>query len=117
MTGDPTTGVTNTDDFLIRMAKGCIQLSSRPRISNTVNQVPVSHVARVVVASALSPPKKELAVAQVTSHPRLTFSQYLAMLEAYGWSVPEVEYAVWKQKLEEYAAGQGEGDGREQHAL
>ncbi|PVH83832.1 L-aminoadipate-semialdehyde dehydrogenase-like protein large subunit [Cadophora sp. DSE1049] len=117
VTGDPTSGVTNTDDFLIRMAKGCIQLSCRPRISNTVNQVPVSHVARVVVASALSPPKKELAVAQVTSHPRLTFSQYLAMLESYGWSVPEVEYEVWKGKLEDYAVGQGEGDGREQHAL
>jgi L-aminoadipate-semialdehyde dehydrogenase len=27
VTGDKTSGVTNTDDFLIRMAKGCIQLS------------------------------------------------------------------------------------------
>ncbi|KAL2073581.1 hypothetical protein VTL71DRAFT_10907 [Oculimacula yallundae] len=113
VTGDPHSGVTNTDDFLIRMAKGCVQLSCRPNISNTVNQVPVSHVARVVVAAALSPPKKELAVAQVTSHPRLTFSQYLATLETYGYEVPEVEYPVWKSKLEEYAAAEG----KEQHAL
>ncbi|KAA8574572.1 hypothetical protein EYC84_006021 [Monilinia fructicola] len=56
------------------MAKGCIQLSSRPSISNTVNQVPVNHVARVVVACALHPAKTPLGVAQVTSHPRLTFS-------------------------------------------
>ncbi|EKD12750.1 L-aminoadipate-semialdehyde dehydrogenase large subunit [Drepanopeziza brunnea f. sp. 'multigermtubi' MB_m1] len=113
VTGDPKSGVTNTDDFLIRMAKGCIQLSCRPKIANTVNQVPVNHVARVVVASALSPPKRELAVAQVTSHPRLTFSMYLATLETYGYEVPEVEYKVWSKKLEEYAAKEE----NEQHAL
>lgn len=113
VTGDPSSGVTNTDDFLIRMAKGCIQLSCRPQISNTVNMVPVNHVARVVVAAALSPPGKELEVAQVTSHPRLTFSQYLATLETYGWDVPEVSYQVWKSKLEAYAAAEGV----EQHAL
>ncbi|KAK2938344.1 AMP-binding enzyme, C-terminal domain superfamily [Fusarium oxysporum f. sp. vasinfectum] len=38
--GDATTGVCNNDDFLIRMLKGCIQLSSRPYIINTINAVP-----------------------------------------------------------------------------
>ncbi|KAE8442048.1 large subunit of alpha-aminoadipate reductase [Mollisiaceae sp. DMI_Dod_QoI] len=113
VTGDKTSGVTNTDDFLIRMAKGCIQLGCRPRISNTVNMVPVDHVARTVIAAALSPPKTPLGVAQTTSHPRLTFSQYLATLESYGYDVPEVEYSVWSKKLQEYA---GE-EGKEQHAL
>jgi L-aminoadipate-semialdehyde dehydrogenase len=75
--------------------------------------VPVNHVARVVVAAALSPPKKEFSVTQVTSHPRLTFSEYLGTLETYGYEVPEVEYAMWKAKLEEYAGVEG----REQHAL
>lgn len=113
VTGDKTTGVTNTDDFLIRFAKGCIQLGCRPKIDNTVNMVPVDHVARVVVATALSPPKSPLSVAQVTSHPRLTSSQYLATLETYGYEVPEVEYGVWSKKLQEYAATEG----KEQHAL
>lgn len=113
VTGDKATGVTNTDDFLIRMTKGCIQLGCRPRIANTVNMVPVNHVARVVVASALSPPQAPLGVAQVTSHPRLTFSQYLATLQTFGYDVPEVEYSVWKKKLEDYAAQEN----KEQHAL
>lgn len=99
ITGDKTSGVTNTDDFLIRMAKGCIQLGCRPKISNTVNMVPGSHVARIVIAAALSPPKIPLGVAQTTSHPRLTCSQYLATLETYGCEVPEVEYSVWSKKL------------------
>lgn len=112
--GDASSGVTNTDDFLIRMAKGCVQLGARPRIDNTVNMVPVDHVARVVVAAALSPPRAdELAVAQVTGHPRLTFSEYLGALETYGYAVPEVPYAQWSESLQEYV-----GDAsREQHAL
>lgn len=32
------------------------------------------------------------AVAQVTSHPRLTFHQYFNALETYGYHVPEVDY-------------------------
>jgi L-aminoadipate-semialdehyde dehydrogenase len=113
VTGDKTSGVTNTDDFLIRMAKGCVQLGCRPRIANTVNMVPVNHVARAVVASAFSPPETPLGVAQVTSHPRLTFSQYLATLQTYGYEVPEVEYSAWSKRLQEYAADEK----NEQHAL
>lgn len=113
VTGDKTSGVTNTDDFLIRMWKGCIQLGCRPKISNTVNMVPVNHVARIVIASALSPPVKPLGVAQVTAHPRPTFSEYLSALQTYGYDVPEVSYQTWKEALEKYAGD----DTKEQHAL
>jgi len=54
--------VTNTDDFLVRMMKGCIQWASRPNINNTVNTVPVDHVARVVVACAFKPLYHHLAL-------------------------------------------------------
>ncbi|KAL8729926.1 MAG: hypothetical protein Q9166_004371, partial [cf. Caloplaca sp. 2 TL-2023] len=69
--GDSETGVCNIDDFLIRMLKGCIQLSARPRIINTVNPVPVNHVARVVVAAALNSLTGKVHVIRVTGHPRL----------------------------------------------
>jgi L-aminoadipate-semialdehyde dehydrogenase len=49
----------------------------------------------------------------VTSHPRLTFSQYLATLQTYGYEVPEVEYSAWSKRLQEYAADEK----KEQHAL
>jgi L-aminoadipate-semialdehyde dehydrogenase len=65
--GDSGTGVCNTNDFLIRMLKGCIQLSARSRIINTVNAVPVSHVARAVVAAALNPLSISSLEASVTS--------------------------------------------------
>ncbi|KAI9884760.1 MAG: large subunit of alpha-aminoadipate reductase [Watsoniomyces obsoletus] len=113
--GDSSTGVTNTDDFLVRMLKGCVQLSARPRIENTVNSVPVNHVARTVVTSAFFPPRESFGVVHVTSHPRLRFCDFLATLEKYGYQVPEVEYSSWRTRLEQYV---GNDDGnREPHAL
>ena len=108
--------VTNTDDFLIRMLKGCVQLGSRPDIINTVNMVPVDHVARLVVACALHPPVSPLGVAQVTSHPRLKLNEFLGCLETYGYNVPNEGYEDWTAQLEDYVQG-GKQKDLEQHAL
>jgi L-aminoadipate-semialdehyde dehydrogenase len=115
--GDSETGVCNTDDFLIRMLKGCIQLSARPRIINTVNSVPVNHVARVVVGAALNPLPDGVHVVHVTGHPRLRMNEYLSLLEFYGFSVPEVSYDDWKDQLERYVSAGGQEKDQEQLAL
>ncbi|KAI0380887.1 large subunit of L-aminoadipate-semialdehyde dehydrogenase [Hypomontagnella monticulosa] len=115
--GDSQTGVCNVDDFLIRMLKGCVQLAARPRIVNTVNAVPVNHVARVVVAAALNPLQGGVHVIHLTAHPRLRMNEYLSILEYYGYETPEVSYDSWKQELEKFvSAGALEKD-QEQHAL
>ena len=115
--GDSDTGVCNTDDFLIRMLKGCIQLSARPRIINTVNAVPVNHVARVVVAGALNPLPHGEHVIHVTGHPRLRMSEFLSLLEFYGFKVAEIPYEDWKNELEKYVSAGGQEKDQEQHAL
>ncbi|KAF5864689.1 large subunit of alpha-aminoadipate reductase [Aspergillus alliaceus] len=115
--GDSQTGTTNTDDFLIRMIKGCIQLSARPNINNTVNMVPVDHVARVVIAGAFQPPCTPISVAQVTGHPRLRFNQFLGALQLYGYDVPQVDYVPWAQSLEQYVNDGQHDDPESQHAL
>ncbi|KAI9661553.1 MAG: large subunit of alpha-aminoadipate reductase [Trizodia sp. TS-e1964] len=108
VTGDSKTGVTNTDDFLVRMMKGCIQLSSRPDINNTVNMVPVDHVARITVSSAFFPPAETIGVVQVTSHPRLRFNEFLGCLEKYGFLVPKTDYIPWRSGLEKFVAAEGQ---------
>lgn len=108
---------TNTDDFLIRMIKGCIQLSARPNINNTVNMVPVDHVARVVIAAAFRPPVSPIGVAQVTGHPRLRFNQFLGALQLYGYDVPQVDYVPWSKSLEQYVNSGEHDDPESQHAL
>lgn len=103
VTGFSQTGASNTDDFLLRMLKGCAEVGSYPDISNNVNMVPVDQVARVVVATALHPPQQEyLAVAQVTGHPRVKFNEYLGTLKTYGYEVELADYPTWRSQLERF---------------
>jgi L-aminoadipate-semialdehyde dehydrogenase len=102
--GDPEHGTTNTDDFLVRLLKGCVQLKSRPDITNTINMVPVTHVARVVVAASFNPPVSPVGVAQITSQPRITVNEFLGSLENFGYNVPLVPYSKWKANMEAYVA-------------
>lgn len=115
VSGDSQTGVTNADDFLIRMLKGCIQLSAQPDISNTINMCPVDFVARLIVAAAIHP-APSLEVIQCTSHPRLRFNEYLGMLRTCGYNVPKVDYIPWRASLERYVAQENQ-DKETQHAL
>ena len=115
VSGDSQTGVTNADDFLIRMLKGCIQLSAQPDISNTINMCPVDFVARLIVAAATHP-TSSLQVIQCTSHPRLRFNEYLGMLRTCGYNVPKVDYIPWRASLERYVAQENQ-DKETQHAL
>ncbi|CAR24217.1 L-aminoadipate-semialdehyde dehydrogenase [Lachancea thermotolerans CBS 6340] len=102
VTGASSNGSSNTDDFLLRFLKGVVQLGKIPDVRNTVNMVPVDQVARVVTATALTPPKEDaLTVAHVTAHPRCLFKDYLSELEKYGYPVEVVSYDVWKKTLEE----------------
>ncbi|KAI9216571.1 hypothetical protein BC828DRAFT_393289 [Blastocladiella britannica] len=52
--GHSRSGVTNGDDFLWRLVKGCIELGAAPEIENVVNMCPVDYVAECVVALALT---------------------------------------------------------------
>lgn len=104
--GDTATGVTNTDDFIVRLIKGCIQVGAYPDIHNAVNMTPVDHVARVVCATTFSPPLSteahELKVAHVTGHPRSRFIDFLGMLSTYGFDSKKVDYIPWKRMLESH---------------
>ena len=104
VTGDPTSGATNEDDFLVRMLKACVQLGAYPDIDNTVNMVPVTHVARVVAACAFNQPVVPLGVAQVTSHPRMRLNEFVGCLATFGYGVKEVSYEKWCDKVKAYVA-------------
>ncbi|KAI4123121.1 MAG: hypothetical protein LQ341_007233 [Variospora aurantia] len=102
ITGDPVSGITITDDFLVRLWKSCLQVQARPDIRSRLNQVPVTQVSRLVVAGILNPPLSPLGVVHVTSHPRLGLDEWLGALQTYGYNVPEVSYEEWCEKLRIY---------------
>ncbi|KAI9833381.1 MAG: large subunit of alpha-aminoadipate reductase [Phylliscum demangeonii] len=117
--GDSHTGVTNTDDFLIRLLKACVQLGARPDLAHTINMVPVNHVARTIVSAALCPPVSPLGVVHVTAHPRLTFNDFLGTLNSYGYHSTKVDYPRWRTLFEQHVAAATitDGPGGEANAL
>jgi L-2-aminoadipate reductase len=94
--------VSNTDDFLIRLIKGCVQLGLAPEIYNTVNMVPVDHVAHIIAASALYSLKEGTYTVHVTGHPRSRFVDILSALSIYGFVVSTTDYVPWRIALERY---------------
>ncbi|KAJ7135964.1 alpha-aminoadipate reductase Lys1p [Mycena epipterygia] len=101
--GDSRTAVTNTDDFLWRLVKGCIQLGLVPDINNTVNMVPVDHVARCTALAAVAPlADAALSVLHVTARPLPTYNDLLGPLAQYGFATAQCEYVVWRRRLEQH---------------
>lgn len=81
--------------------KGCLQLGFVPNINNTINMVPVDHVARCMALAALHPlPDSALRVLHITARPRLTFNDMFSSLARYGYSTEQCEYPVWTRRLE-----------------
>ncbi|KAF8157006.1 alpha-aminoadipate reductase Lys1p [Crassisporium funariophilum] len=101
--GDSHTAVTNTDDFIWRMVKGCVQLGLVPDINNTINMVPVDHVALCTSLAAVSPLRDApMSVLHVTARPLPTFNGMLSSLIQYGFPTEPCEYVVWRRRLEQH---------------
>ncbi|PPQ73836.1 hypothetical protein CVT24_012261 [Panaeolus cyanescens] len=101
--GDSTTAVTNTDDFIWRLVKGCVQLGLVPDINNTINMVPVDHVARATTLAAVAPlPGARQSVLHITARPTPTFNGMLSSLSTYGFLTTPCEYIIWRRKLEQH---------------
>ncbi|KAH7877042.1 male sterility protein-domain-containing protein [Lentinula edodes] len=114
--GESKGGVTNTDDFVWRMVKGCVQLGSIPDMSNGVNMVPVDRVAMCCVSavtaslipsdnasSEKSGPGGNMSVMHVTARPLPTFNDLFTALKIYGWAVEKTEYLQWREVEEDNA--------------
>lgn len=121
--GDSATAVTNTDDFLWRLVKGCQQLGLVPDMHNTVNMVPVDHVARItslaaIAAASQAPaPVTHATVYHVTAHPIIRFNDMLLGLARYGWNVKQTEYVQWRASLERHVLESSAGGSTEGNAL
>jgi len=94
--------VTNTDDFIWRMVKGCIQLGVVPNINNTINMVPVDHVALCTSLAAVNV-CDDMRVLHIQASPLPTFNSVLSALSRYGYAVEGCEYVEWRVRLERHA--------------
>ncbi|KAJ1344856.1 L-aminoadipate-semialdehyde dehydrogenase [Batrachochytrium salamandrivorans] len=100
--GDSHTGVTNTDDFLWRLVKGCIQLGKVPLISNTINMCSVDYVAECISEIVASPKSSTLGVFHMWNRDRFRFNDMFSSLSKLGCSLEQCEYVYWRTSLMEF---------------
>lgn len=96
--GHSGSGVTNLDDYLARLVKGCIQLGKAPRMRNVLNACPVDYVSRAMVHVAASP---ESIGKCFHFFPPTTqrFSDLFDGVIAGGYKVEYVDYLEWRDDL------------------
>ncbi|KAJ3196901.1 large subunit of alpha-aminoadipate reductase [Irineochytrium annulatum] len=97
--GDSTSGVSNTDDFLWRLVKGCIQLGKVPRISNVVNMCPVDYVADSVADIATKETGLSHPVYQMWNPHRFRFDDLFDLIAPHGYPVVKTDYIHWRTSL------------------
>lgn len=101
--GESHTGVTNSDDFIWRLLKGCIELGYIPAIANVVNCCSVDYVAAVVGGAAYHDAlASERGVLQVTHPNNFSFNDLFGTLKTFGYVCQQTEYIDWRNKLMEF---------------
>ncbi|KXS19367.1 large subunit of L-aminoadipate-semialdehyde dehydrogenase [Gonapodya prolifera JEL478] len=104
--GDSRSGATNTDDFIIRLMKGCIELGKVPEIANVVNMCPVDYVAGSIVAiasdSRIGRDNASMGVFHMWNDNPFRFIDLFRLLRVYGYPVEPCEYIQWRQALMDF---------------
>lgn len=124
VTGESHRGTTITDDFLVRILKGCVQLSYFPDLGkkNYINMMPVDGLSRICAAAVLHLPPASAqggngGVKVVNAAKRsMTFNTYLRSLAKHGYNVQRASYEGWRIMLQDYVNFTAE-EGYEEHAL
>jgi len=96
--GHSRSGVTNADDFLWRLIKGCLQLGSVPIMRNKINMCPVDYVADLIIHIT----SKEDCLGKcfhTVSATTFRFDTYFQLLMDFGYNLSPIDYMKWRQDL------------------
>jgi len=96
--GDSRSGAWNTEDFLCRMLKGCIQLGSAPIIDTSIDLAPVDFVSKAIVHLSLRADWQGKAF-HLVNPTAVRPLELLEWLTAFGYPLRMVSYERWKSEL------------------
>jgi len=97
--GHTKNGMLNTDDFIIRMMTGCVQLKLSPNIQNTLNTCPVDYVAGAIVQIASNEKWLKNRVYHMWNTPRICFNDIFEEMQLHGYDIKNVGYVEWSNAL------------------
>ncbi len=96
--GDSVNGVWNSDDFLCRLLKGCLQLGYAPDANDRIELAPVDYVSNAIVR--LSQQASSIGACFHLNSPHATYTQdVLDWFNQAGYAFERVTYAQWAKKL------------------
>ncbi|MBZ5525731.1 MAG: SDR family oxidoreductase, partial [Acidobacteriia bacterium] len=98
VTGDSTAGIWNTDDFLARMIKGCIQLGGAPDMDARIEMVPVDYVSKAIIHLSRQRELESNVFHIVGSH-YIAVADLFRIIGSLGYKMSLLPYADWRKAL------------------
>jgi amino acid adenylation domain-containing protein/thioester reductase-like protein len=98
ITGHGQTGASQFGNIICRMMKGFIQLGNAPDLDISMVLAPVDYVVQAIVALSYNSQTMGQTFHIVSPH-RLTLREFIADINALGYSVDVIAHDVWSQQL------------------
>jgi amino acid adenylation domain-containing protein/thioester reductase-like protein len=96
--GHSQTGVSNLNDFMARLIKGCIQMGSFPDLDTTEYFIPVDYASRAIVH--LSRKKESQGKAfHVVNPQHIPLVDFFELIRSFGYPMKKLPYTRWKDEL------------------
>lgn len=95
--GDSGTGIYNTDDFIPRMLKGCIQLQLSPQTDAMIGMAPVDYVTKAIVHLSCKPQLDSRVFHIVPEY--LPVTELTKIVTSLGYRIDIVPYEQWRKAL------------------
>jgi thioester reductase-like protein len=97
--GHSKTGVSNTEDFICLMLKGCVSMKAFPDIDYWLDMSPVDYVSKAIVYLSQQP--SSISKAFHLQHPRpIHLSKLINWISILGYDIDQLPYEDWLEKLQ-----------------
>ena len=96
--GQSTTGITNLNDALFMLMKGCIQMGYAPDLNEKITLLPVDFVSNAVVRISLTRPDQP-AVYHIDHPTGILWQDLIAWINNYGYQITIIPLKHWQHRL------------------
>lgn len=98
ISGESRSGISNTDDILSRLIKGCIQMRCAPNLDWVLDCCPVDHVADAIVRLSRDG-DDALRVLHLANPVPRHWRECILWMNLYGYPIRLVPYRTWLERL------------------
>ncbi|WP_350283399.1 amino acid adenylation domain-containing protein [Nitrosomonas sp.] len=98
VTGHSCTGIWNTDDFLCRLIRGCIDIGKAPAVKTNFDIVPVDYVSKAILCLSRQPQMIGKTFHLSNKYP-VSATALVDWINDFGYSVQQEPYLQWIESV------------------